>query len=159
MILPTHPLAITAVIVLTVIFQASSSYAFFVRDADGAWSSVSWEKRSNPGDLLKIPLTNNNDKSYSVRHLTTLSLLVLGLHLTLPITGCGADGYTLPRHQWQFRLAKITLWLQAQRLPGNLDCSCTARIRIINSSLLKLQFTRLLDCLKRKQPTYLYFRP
>jgi hypothetical protein len=77
MILPTHSLAITVVIILTVILQASSSYAFSVRDADGAWRSVGWEKRSNPGDLLKLPLTNNNDKSYSVRHLATHTLLLL----------------------------------------------------------------------------------
>jgi hypothetical protein len=85
MILFTHPLAITVVTVLTIIFQTSSSYAFFIRDADGAWRPASWEKRSNPRDLLKLPLTNNNDKSYSVCHLPTLSLHVLGLHLTLPI--------------------------------------------------------------------------
>ena len=92
MIWPTLPIAV--VILLAVIFQAPSSYAFFVRDADGAWRSVSWEKRSNPGDLLKLPLTNNNDKSYSVRYLATLPLL----HLTSLITGCGADGHTVPRH-------------------------------------------------------------
>jgi hypothetical protein len=62
-----HP--VTGVIALTVIFQVWSSNAFSVRDSDGVWRrSLSWEKRSNPGDVLRIPLTNNKDKSYSVRH-------------------------------------------------------------------------------------------
>ena len=91
MIWPTLPIAV--VMLLAVIFQALS-YTFFVRDADGAWRSVSWEKRSNPRDLLKLPLTNNNNKSYSVPYLATLPLL----HLTSLITGGGADGHTIPRH-------------------------------------------------------------
>ena len=135
MIWPTLPIAV--VILLAVIFQAPPSYAFFARDADGAWRSVSWEKRSNPGDLLKLPLTNNNDKSYSVRYLATLPLL----HLTLLITGCGADGHTIPM---AVSLSQNHIVVVASSpSPGQpaLFVRCPHSYmyrRIVNSSLLKV---------------------
>lgn len=50
-----------------------SSNAIFGRDIDGSWKRLSWEKRSNPGDVLKLPLMNNNDQSYSVRPAESVS--------------------------------------------------------------------------------------
>ena len=134
---PTRPtLPITVVILLAVIFQAPSSYAFFVRDADGAWRSVSWEKRSNPGDLLKLPLTNNNDKSYSVRYLATLPLL----HLTSLITGCGADGHTIPMAVSLSQNHIVVASSPSPRQPGLfVRCPHSYMYRhIVNSSLLKV---------------------
>lgn len=53
---------------LIMIFLAPvSSSMLYGRDLDGTWKRLSWEKRANPGDVLKLPLVNNNDQSYSVR--------------------------------------------------------------------------------------------
>jgi len=56
--------ALSAVFALLV--QASFSNAFAVRDAKGDWRSPSWVKRSAPGEMISIPLTSNEDKSYSM---------------------------------------------------------------------------------------------
>lgn len=49
---------------VALILKASASNAFLVRDIDGSWKSL---KRSMPGDVLRLPLTSNDDQSYSVR--------------------------------------------------------------------------------------------
>ncbi|CAG8648744.1 13224_t:CDS:10, partial [Acaulospora colombiana] len=42
-----------------------STNALWVRDVNGNWVRPSWEKRANQGDVLKLPLTNKGNKSYS----------------------------------------------------------------------------------------------
>ena len=58
--------SIFALGLITIFFAPVSSTTLYGRDIDGTWKRLSWEKRANPGDVLKLPLTNNNDQSYSV---------------------------------------------------------------------------------------------
>ncbi|PVF99191.1 acid protease [Serendipita vermifera] len=43
----------------------SSAMGIWVRNINGEWVRPSWEKRANPGDVLRLPLTNKGDRSYS----------------------------------------------------------------------------------------------
>ncbi|PVF99187.1 acid protease [Serendipita vermifera] len=44
---------------------SSNSMGIWVRNANGEWVRPSWEKRANPGDVLRLPLTNKDNRSYS----------------------------------------------------------------------------------------------
>ena len=56
-----------SIFALGIFLASASSSTLYGRDIDGSWKRLSWEKRSNPGDVLKLPLVNNDDQSYSVR--------------------------------------------------------------------------------------------
>jgi hypothetical protein len=57
--------------VLSALLYGSNAMGVRVRDVNGVWVRPSWEKRANPGDVLKLPLTNKGNKSYSVGIITT----------------------------------------------------------------------------------------
>ncbi|PVF99183.1 acid protease [Serendipita vermifera] len=48
----------------------SNAMGIRVRNARGEWVRPTWEKRHEPGEVLRLPLTNNGDKSYSLFVLT-----------------------------------------------------------------------------------------
>jgi hypothetical protein len=53
-------------LVLLLAFGIPRTTGIRVRDLNGKWVRPSWERRANPGDLLRLPLINDDDKSYSV---------------------------------------------------------------------------------------------
>jgi hypothetical protein len=61
------PFASLALIYLLA-FGIPNTKGIRVRDLNGNWVHPNWGKRASPGDLLHLPLQNNDDKSYSVRH-------------------------------------------------------------------------------------------
>jgi len=80
---------------LVFVLQASFSEAFVARDIDGNWRSLSsfrWEKRAQPGDVLRLALTNNNDRSYAVRLFPTTSI---SRTCSKPEPGRGENGHAI----------------------------------------------------------------
>jgi hypothetical protein len=56
----------TSLFTLGILLAPVSSNVLYGRDIDGSLKRLSWEKRANAGDVLRLPLTNNADQSYSV---------------------------------------------------------------------------------------------